>query len=141
MLSSKIASPVILHPVKFTMELWIEDEDMTGIEDQGLIMLLNRSWGLGSNTVGNSAGRRRERIIVILVILFYLLKKKPEGKTEGKTAPYIQNRRPLSPTRPDKKHERKKCDPESKQNVISGCAGSGPRGRTLSGSGLWSRFP
>ena len=33
MLSSKIlaASPVILYPVKFTMELWIEDEDMTGI--------------------------------------------------------------------------------------------------------------
>ena len=33
MLSSKIlaASPVLLYPVKFTMELWIEDEDMTGI--------------------------------------------------------------------------------------------------------------
>ena len=57
--------------------------------------LLNRSWGLGSNTVSNSAGRRRENRI--LGILATCSKTKTEGKTEGKQLLYIQDRRPHSP--------------------------------------------
>ena len=65
------------------------------------LLLLYRSWGLGSNMVSNSAGRRGKSLLLFFCYSCYLFKK-TEGKTEGKQLLYIQDRRPHLPARPDK---------------------------------------
>ena len=105
--------------------------------------------GGGSNTVGNSAGRRRKGLLLFFCYSCYLFKKNGR-KDRRKTAPLYTGPPPPLARASEKKTQEKERNMTQKlsKNVISGCTGprsectgSGPKGRSLSGSGLWSRFP